>query len=333
MPDDMNDLNDALRAGIGGLDDIDQAPPYRSPKSNGAGQNEKVSALNFEDFLALEVPKRKRMLSPWVFERGLALVHSFRGVGKTHFGIGVAWALAVGGGFLRWQCENKTSWRVVLIDGEMPAHDLQERLKQTKERSELKLAEPDYFKIAAADTTLSGLPDLSDPRNWQFYDDLIGDADAVLGDNISALCPTLKENEADSWAPMQSWMLKQRRAGKSVVLFHHDGKNGFQRGTSKKEDPLDVVISLRKPPDWSADQGCRFEVVFEKNRGFFGEEAEPFEAHLINNQWALSEIKTGDDQATLQALRKQGLSVRAIADRTGLSKTTVARRLGLSETS
>jgi hypothetical protein len=51
-----------------------------------------------------------------------------------------------------------------------------------------------------------------------------------------------------------------RRQGKSVFLLHHDGKGGQQRGTSKKEDVLDTVISLRRPPGYTADQG-HFRVV------------------------------------------------------------------------
>ena len=94
---------------------------------------------------------------------------------------------------------------------------------------------------------------------------------------------------------------------------------------------MDTVIGLRKPPDYQADQGARFEIHFEKSRGFFGPEAEPFAVHKVGDQWQESEIKSGDDLETLNALRQQGLSVRDIADRTGLSKSTVARKLGADE--
>jgi putative DNA primase/helicase len=62
--------------------------------------------------------------------------------------------------------------------------------------------------------------------------------------------------------------LQLRRAGKSVILIHHAGKSGRQRGTSRKEDVLDTIISLRRPPDYSPDQGARFEVYYEKSLGF-----------------------------------------------------------------
>lgn len=57
-----------------------------------------------------------------------------------------------------------------------------------------------------------------------------------------------------------------RRAGRSIVLVHHAGKGGAQRGTSKREDVLDTVIALRRPTDYSADQGARFNSFRESAR-------------------------------------------------------------------
>ena len=54
------------------------------------------------------------------------------------------------------------------------------------------------------------------------------------------------------------------------LSVHHANKNGMQRGTSKREDVLDTVIVLKRPADYTPEHGARFEVHFEKSRGFFG---------------------------------------------------------------
>ena len=81
--------------------------------------------------------------------------------------------------------------------------------------------------------------------------------------------------------PIQTWLLKLRRHGISVLLIHHAGTNGRQRGTSRREDALDTVIALRRPEDYSPEQGARFEIHFEKLRNRVDSAgAMPFEARL-----------------------------------------------------
>ena len=90
---------------------------------------------------------------------------------------------------------------------------------------------------------------------------------------------------------------------------------------------LDTVISLRRPPDYSLTQGARFEVHFEKARGFYGPDSEPFEAQLIAQEWRTGPIKSGDDTDTLKTLHAQGMSIRDISDRTGVPRSTVHRHV------
>ena len=51
--------------------------------------------------------------------------------------------------------------------------------------------------------------------------------------------------------PVQEWILQLRRRGISVLIVHHAGKGGDQRGTSAKEDVLDTVIKLSRPDDYN----------------------------------------------------------------------------------
>ena len=180
---------------------------------------------------------------------------------------------------------------------------LQERFARTIDALKADIP-PDGLKLVAADLEPDGLPDLASEEGQRFYADVIAPADLVIVDNLSTICRALRENEADSWAPVQAWALRLRREGKSVLFIHHAGKNGGQRGTSKKEDILNTVIALRRPPDYDASQGARFEVHYEKARGFYGNDAEPFEAWLKDGQWQIGDVTPADDDASLLALKK-----------------------------
>jgi hypothetical protein len=188
-------------------------------------------------------------------------------------------------------------------------------------------APEDHFRLVAADMQPDGLPDLADPAAQRFYDEAIADADLVIVDNLSTVCRALRENEADSWGPVQSWCLRQRAAGRSVLLIHHAGKGGGQRGTSRKEDVLDSVISLKRPIDYDASEGARFEVHYSKARGFWGEDAAPFEARLVDGKWTVGEIAVDDSADTIRAMKESGSTVREIAERLGVPRSTVSDRL------
>jgi putative DNA primase/helicase len=89
-----------------------------------------VTGIDFERFLALEIPPRRCLLAPWLPQQGLAMIHAPRGIGKTHIALGTAWAVATGTGFLKWKVPDDVgARRVVVLDGEMPAVVLQERLR------------------------------------------------------------------------------------------------------------------------------------------------------------------------------------------------------------
>ena len=274
--------------------------------------------------LKREFPAREMLLSPLLPSKGLAMLFAERGIGKTWVGLNIAHAVSGGGSFLRWQASLPR--RVVYIDGEMPASALKERYAAIIIGSGFDAPEAN-FRLVSADMQPDGLPDLADASAQRFYDDVIEDADLVIVDNLSTVCRSLRENEANSFDAAQAWLLRQRAAGWSVLLIHHAGKGGEQRGTSKKEDVLDTVVRLRRPLNYNASDGARFEVHYTKSRGFYGEDAAPFEAQLADGSWTVNEIVSADSDEAIQKLHDEGMSIRDIAARIGISSSTVGRKV------
>ena len=121
-----------------------------------------------------------------------------------------------------------------------------------------------------------------------------------------------------------------RRRGLTVLLVHHDNRSGGQRGTSKKEDVLSQVVQLRRPSDYQASEGARFEVHLTKTRGIVGEQATPYEARFVVNdgqpEWKVSSIEDAL-AARATTLSDEGLTQREISEELGVSLATVNRAL------
>ena len=179
------------------------------------------------------------------------MVFAWRGVGKTWFALGLGYAIATGGKYLKWTA--KKPRRVLHVCGEMPAADLKERFEKVVAVTNDKPAEPGFVRIISADLHERGIPDLATPEGQAAMDAVLGDADVIIFDNVSTLFRTGQENESESWVPVQNWLLKLRREGRAVVIIHHSNKAKAQRGTSKREDVLDVVLNLREPSDYRAE--------------------------------------------------------------------------------
>jgi putative DNA primase/helicase len=286
----------------------------------------RLRPLSLAEFLKLELPPRGMVLKPWLPEKGLAMIHAKRGVGKTHLALSSGYAVACGGSFLGFEAPQPR--RVLYLDGEMPANTMQRRLAAIVGGFDLQPPEPSFFRLLSADVIDGGLPDLGTTEGQAEVDAAIGDAEFIIVDNLSVLLRCGKENEAESWLLVQSWALAHRRAGRSILFIHHAGKGGQQRGTSRREDVLDTVIALRWPEDYQPEQGARFEVHFEKARGLFGDSALAFEARYEERNdatlWTRTEIADIDIDRVAAALN-EGSSIRDAAKELGMHRSKVER--------
>jgi AAA domain/Homeodomain-like domain len=312
------------------LDDLARSPAIRQRLERNARKVRRaapaVRAVSFNEFLAMQIAPRVKILTPWLEAQGIYMGHSPRGVGKTFMGLYIGYAVASGGSLFSWTAPEPRG--VLYLDGEMPACVLQERLALIARSSDFEPRAP--LRIITPDLQDMVLPDLATPEGQQAIDAHIdADIGLVILDNLSCLVRSGEENAAESWQPLQTWMLDLRKRGRSVLFFHHSGKAGLQRGTSRREDVLDAVLALKRPALYSPEDGCVFELHFEKARGLYGDALKPFEAKL-------EQIADGHLAWTTRTLEKRireqvielldgGMKQADIARSLGINRSTVSR--------
>lgn len=286
-----------------------------------------LHTVTLHDLQAMAIPERDMLLAPIIPAKGLVMAYAQRGIGKTFLGLNIAYAVASGGKFLRWHAPQAKP--VLYVDGEMPARALQERVNMLTQNCDKYLPTSEHFKFLALDMQPLGIGlNLSRPEDQQAVEAAMGDAEFIVFDNLSTLVSGGRENDAESWDSMQAWLLRLRRVGKTVLLIHHAGRGENARGTSKREDVLDTVISLKRPENYVPTEGARFEVHLTKARGVFGDGALPFEAKLESQDgvpvWVTGEII--DPQVLkVMELTAAKLSIRDIGEELGISKSQVQR--------
>ena len=301
------------------------------PPGNGAEPAARgAEPVELRELLSTDMPPREWLLEGLLQQRDLAMIHAFRGIGKSRFVHGLAVAVAAGSSFLRFRAPHPAG--VLLVDGELPREDLQAMLAQAVATAGSVPTAP--LRVLSAD--LSELPvySLATERGRKQVEQYLDGVALLILDSITTLCPGAgSENDAESWDIMQAWLLDLRRRGITVLLIHHDGKGGSQRGTSKREDVLSQVVQLKRPVGYHPREGARFELTFSKSRGLVGEAADPIEAWLQvgagqdgGDMWTWRPLE--DAQAARVAeLSAEGLSIRDIAAELGLSKSAVHRAL------
>jgi len=287
-------------------------------------------AVSAADLIEIAFPPLEPILEPWLFQKNLVMVHSWRGIGKTQFALSLAWAITLGASFLGWKAPKPRA--VLYLDGEMSVQLMKQRCAAlASQYGEM----PKKLDIVTPDLQDRALPDLGTVRGQMVIDRLVEylGSELIIVDNLSALVRSGgAENDAESWDCVSQWALAHRRANRTILFVHHSGKSGRQRGTSKREDLLDVVLQLRRPPDYKDVDGAVFEIHFEKGRSLVGEDLAPLEAKLEQmpdggSVWTYRLVDTVQT-AQIQALwNAGGVSITDIARELGKHKSNIHRHL------
>ena len=276
------------------------------------------------------MPEKRQLLYPWLKENSINLISGWRGTGKTWFALSLLDAVSNEKSFGPWEC--KTSVPCLIVDGEMPASDILERINYLQLNSNRK--NPFYIYSDAFANQL-GLPRAHlGNETWRTAIKRVLTTRKVklwVIDNLASLASGIDENSKKDWDPINSWLLELRFAGISTVMLHHVNKEGGQRGTSAREDNLDISIMLKTPHNYTPEDGARFIVHFTKAR-IPTKDLELIadnEFKLIQDEsnhyvWIWGNVKKENKRAVLELIN-DGMDTKAICDSLEITKGYVSQ--------
>jgi len=283
------------------------------------------------------------ILKPWLTKKSLSLIWAQTGVGKTWLAMSIAQAVATGTSFLGW--EAPTRRKVIYFDGEMGWESFNERMATVDNSSERSVEKGDPGKITGGIKLVTinawterKLPNLADPACQGYYSDVVKDSDLIIIDNLATIARAIDGrrscSDAEIWASVEGWAIKQRSEGKSIIFIHHAGKSGDQLGTSTKEFVLNTVIALTRASDYEQSEGVGFNLKYTKGRDLYGEHAQSLRVNLKEEEstidhngmkkvtkfsWQFRPLKDHLDER-VEDLIRQGYGMSIVLAETGISR-------------
>ena len=285
--------------------------------------------IEIDTFKTMEMPEIKTIMSPWLTFGSTHMIYAKRGVGKTFLSMSLSLAVTHGSDFGEW--ELKEAVNTMYVDGEMLPQHMKQRIEYLQPNY-LKKQKNWYILSSGINLQNNGLAINIAKPYWQdfiFNEVASKDIKLLFLDNISALTPGIEENESTSWDIIATWINKLKQTGCAVVLIHHAGKGGSQRGTSAREDALDTVMFLRKTTE-DPTAGIDIDVVFEKSRHLAGAKVASINAKLIqepgtsNLIWNFNSPNTSRRNEVLQLL-VDGKSYEEIRELLQIGKSAITK--------
>lgn len=292
-------------------------------------------SITLGDFLTAEFPPDRELLGKMILEKSLGMIAGPRGGGKSWTAMILAYSIAGGKETLPWGIGSGSP--ITYLDGEMRASGIQERFRLLHHTdpfpSSQKRAE-ENFHILSRDYVCDHIGSIDTEEGQHKIDSMIHPSTKlIVVDNLSAWTNGGRE-DSNSWAIVKNWLIMKRLQGIAVLLIHHTGKNGQQRGSSVHEDLLDYSILL-SPLAGAADRDeTRFGIEHTKLRDHIPElRQHKYEGAIWTDEDGLgfdfvpAGANLADHQIKIVEMAQLGISMTDIGKELEISTSTVSRFL------
>lgn len=300
---------------------------------------EGITPLGYTEMISTPPQSIEYVIFPWLPVKARGYIFAATGVGKTLFTMNLAYAIAMGGNYLRYSCPMPR--KVLYIDGEMSWQEIHNRFLQVvNHQGKLDMLAENWNILTPDKVFPLSLPKICSAEGQIFYNGLIEKhgIEVLILDNLATLAE-IDESKPREWLAVQNWLISLSARGITTILVHHAGKNEREyRGTSRMLDTMQAAILLENvnKDDLEGENiGVkRFKVSYRKARNFGGKDALPFEVHIENNSWTCQSLENSEIDRVIEK-HQAGMKQRDIAQEMGCSQSKVfkllqkARKLGL----
>jgi hypothetical protein len=310
---------------------------------------ESVPPPTLGEFLAFDFPPQEQVLGPYNTQT-INLIAARAGVGKTQLAHAMAAALVrEDGRLMRWQSPKPR--RVLLVDGELPGRQLQDRFLRYRLTPEEQARIAIVSAISWATRLDQGHVNLVHEFWRQALDIWSEGADVLILDNVMSLVavPGVSVSSDEFWKPMLDILLPHRAANRCAIILDHANSQGEIFGTKTKEwhadsvamlEPAGVIHGGESKAHFSGagesrkngqSDPLRFTLRFSKYRGERSPQTLPFEAEMTEDRhgYCVWYAHESDRSIALEAkeLADSGVPQRDIATELGISQARVSRLL------
>lgn len=213
-----------------------------------------------DQFIARPIPPRTWLLEGAIPHPSIGMLYAWRGTGKTYNALDMSLAIAAG---KPWMHYTTVKHNVLYIDGEMPLGDMRMRVDQLAKglpSKQLYLLASEDLAVARRNLNLAHKPDRDElSKAIVKFEKQLGDPfGLIVLDNWTSLVRGIDENDNAAIDPIKEWLVLLRHGNHSVLLVHHAGKGGAQRGASSREDLLDYSAELSEELAFGKESRFRF---------------------------------------------------------------------------